>query len=1083
MKFIAFCLLIAIATGNIFGQVQFELVRPLPPSPQNITHFIGVAQGSAAFADIDGDNDQDVLLIGDDNSSSPLTMLYTNDGNGNFEPVPNTPFDDIDRGTITFIDIDGDNDQDLFLTGAELYGTQRVADLYLNDGLGNFSLVAGNPFAEVSNSAVAFADIDGDNDADLLITGYTGSTYISELYTNNGSGNFSLVNGTPFDGLSFSSVAFADIDADSDQDLLITGRDNFGGEVSELYVNNGMGSFSLASGTPFKDVYRSSVAFEDVDGDNDMDIVITGKYDYFLGDAIAELYLNDGTGSFSLAATTPFEGVEYGAIEFNDVDNDNDPDLLITGQADSYMRISRLYINDGAGNFTQKTGAGAPFEGVHYSSVCFADVDADSDDDVLLIGGNSSSQSIAKLYINDSTGNFSLATNGPLQAAAFGDLAFADIDGDSDQDLLMAGVDQYTDAATDLYFNDGMGNYSLDSNANITGRSSSSLQFSDFDSDTDLDFVISGRSSFGSYYASLYTNNGSGDFTLVSGTPFTQIYESSLAVADVDGDNDSDIVRTGRDLSNQVMTKLFKNDGTGTFSLDSITGLGNVNDGDLAFADVDMDGDPDLLLTGFNDQGQRVAQLYANDGTGSFSLLSTPFTGVSKSSVAFSDVDGDNDPDLLLTGLNSSSQPITELYSNNGSGAFSLVSGTPFDGVENGSVAFADVDSNGLPDVIVSGLNTAGQPIAKLYLNNGAANFSLLPSVPFTGVEYSSVAFADIDGDNDSDVLITGRTAQNIYIAQLFRNLGCPSVASVQTITACDSLTWTNGITYTQNNISAKDTLTNFLGCDSIVTLNLTINHSSTTTDVISACDSYTWIDGVTYTSSNNTATHILTTSNGCDSLITLNLTIKNSSSTTEVIEACNQYTWIDGVTYTTSNNTASHTLTNSSGCDSTVMLDLTIISIDTSVTPNLNSLSANESGASYQWLDCNNNFTPITGATGRSFSPTVNGSYAVEITKNNCTDTSGCYLVNDVGSSSFDAEQPVKVFPNPTDGILKIRLGKTNNSTGINIYNSIGKVVESMNVEGVSELDYSLSAPKGVYTIEIVNSEGLRRYFRVIRN
>ena len=78
----------------------------------------------------------------------------------------------------------------------------------------------------------------------------------------------------------------------------------------------------------------------------------------------------------------------------------------------------------------------------------------------------------------------------------------------------------------------------------------------------------------------------------------------------------------------------------------------------------------------------------------------------------------------------------------------------------------------------------------------------------------------------------------------------------------------------TTSNNSAADTLVNAAGCDSIVTLDLTINYSSTGTDLVTACDSFTWIDGNTYTASNNTATHTLTNAAGCDSVLTLKLTI-----------------------------------------------------------------------------------------------------------------------------------------------------------------------------------------------------------------
>ena len=163
--------------------------------------------------------------------------------------------------------------------------------------------------------------------------------------------------------------------------------------------------------------------------------------------------------------------------------------------------------------------------------------------------------------------------------------------------------------------------------------------------------------------------------------------------------------------------------------------------------------------------------------------------------------------------------------------------------------------------------------------------------------------------------------------------------------TACDSYTWIDGVTYTSNNTSATHTLSNAAGCDSVVTLNLTINSSNTATDVQTACDSYTWIDGVTYTSNNTSATHTLSNAAGCDSVVTLNLTINSSNTATDVQTACDSYTWIDGVTYTSNNTSATHTLSNAAGCDSVVTLNLTINSSNTAT-------DVQTACDSYTWID-----------------------------------------------------------------------------------------------------------------------------------
>ena len=152
------------------------------------------------------------------------------------------------------------------------------------------------------------------------------------------------------------------------------------------------------------------------------------------------------------------------------------------------------------------------------------------------------------------------------------------------------------------------------------------------------------------------------------------------------------------------------------------------------------------------------------------------------------------------------------------------------------------------------------------------------------------------------------------------------STSGTDTQTHCDSYTWIDGITYTESNDSATFVLTNSVGCDSIVTLDLTILNATNNTDNQTHCESYTWIDGITYTESNDSATFVLTNSVGCDSLVTLDLTILNATNDTDIQTYCESYTWIDGITYTESNDSATFVLTNSVGCDSIVTLDLTIL-------------------------------------------------------------------------------------------------------------------------------------------------------------
>ena len=305
----------------------------------------------------------------------------------------------------------------------------------------------------------------------------------------------------------------------------------------------------------------------------------------------------------------------------------------------------------------------------------------------------------------------------------------------------------------------------------------------------------------------------------------------------------------------------------------------------------------------------------------------------------------------------------------------------------------------------------------------------------------------------------------------------CNSYATISP-TACDTYTVPSGNeTYTTSG-TYYDTIPNAVGCDSIITINLTMHYNNTGTDVITACDSYTWIDGNTYTSSNNTATHTLENIHGCDSVVTLDLTMHYSNAGTDVITACDSYTWIDGNTYTSSNNTATHTLENVHGCDSVITLDLTINTVDVSVKENGLTFTANANEANYQWINCDNDYTPIDGETGQSFTPIENGSYAVIVDNGLCADTSMCYTVTVTGINRIE-NNPLDIYPNPANDIIEIGIVE-NEILKIKVFNMSGKKVlekipetqnEKIDLSGFGNGLYIImvETDKEIYTSKII--------------
>ncbi|MBO5728355.1 MAG: SUMF1/EgtB/PvdO family nonheme iron enzyme [Paludibacteraceae bacterium] len=142
------------------------------------------------------------------------------------------------------------------------------------------------------------------------------------------------------------------------------------------------------------------------------------------------------------------------------------------------------------------------------------------------------------------------------------------------------------------------------------------------------------------------------------------------------------------------------------------------------------------------------------------------------------------------------------------------------------------------------------------------------------------------------------------------------------TVTACDSYTWSDGNTYTESGVY-YDSLQTIHGCDSIEVLTLTINNSVVVPYTVTTCDSYTWSDGNTYTES-GVYYDSLQTIHGCDSVEVLTLTINNSVVVPYTVTACDSYTWSDGKTYTES-GVYYDSLQTIHGCDSVEVLTLTI--------------------------------------------------------------------------------------------------------------------------------------------------------------
>lgn len=309
-----------------------------------------------------------------------------------------------------------------------------------------------------------------------------------------------------------------------------------------------------------------------------------------------------------------------------------------------------------------------------------------------------------------------------------------------------------------------------------------------------------------------------------------------------------------------------------------------------------------------------------------------------------------------------------------------------------------------------------------------------------------------------------------IYTETLTNAAGCDSIAtldltinapsaSVDTVVACDSFVWIDGLTYTSSNSTATDTFTNVLGCDSVVTLNLTINNSTLSVDTVVACDTFVWIDGTTYTSSNFTATDTLTSISGCDSVIVLNLTILNATTGVDVVVACDSFTWIDSVTYYTDNTTATYMLSNVAGCDSAVTLNLTIGTATSGI-------DVIEACQSYTWVDGNTYITDnntatfaLLNANGCDSVVTLNLTIKPSVGVNVFATACNSYTWNGVAYTTTGAYADTLTAANGCDSIVTLVLTVNSVDTAITVSNNGGTLTAPASATGYQWINCATNA------------------------
>jgi len=282
----------------------------------------------------------------------------------------------------------------------------------------------------------------------------------------------------------------------------------------------------------------------------------------------------------------------------------------------------------------------------------------------------------------------------------------------------------------------------------------------------------------------------------------------------------------------------------------------------------------------------------------------------------------------------------------------------------------------------------------------------------------------------------------------------------------CKSYTSPSGkYTVTQTS-TFYDTIVNEAGCDSIIKITFK-NLSAKKTISVTACYKYknwnkkkTWTQsGVYYDTLRNYAF--------CDSIVTINLTINNAKRDTVNESSCRYFIMKGKPIVINATGTYNDTLiAKSTGCDSIVTRNVNIVNIDKYVIHDGSLLTARALNATYQWINCSKNNTIIDTATKRSFVAPKNEMYGVIITQNGCTDTSDCIQVTNAKNTPISAYN-FEINPNPNKGTFTLK-SNIHTPVSIAIFNSVGAIVyEKQNVTA-NDLKIELNQKAGIYHVRI---------------
>ena len=523
------------------------------------------------------------------------------------------------------------------------------------------------------------------------------------------------------------------------------------------YQNLGNGSFGAEQILNNQAINANQVIAADLDGDTDLDVISAS-----LGNNRISWYQNLGNGSFSNEQLIS-DSVAYAfSVQAADLDGDGDNDLVATSQSQAKV----LWFENLGGNFgpVQVISDTYSFPG----DIALGDMDNDGDNDVV-VGSHILPNSEIVWFENQGAAGF-----GAMQTIATGvtscfTVFLKDINNDDLPEVF------YGDGQADRIRwvqNQGGGSFGNVQTLPGTADMPRDIVLEDMDLDGQPDLVAA----LFSFNNVVWYRNTGGAFELQPEITTGTLGPSDIELGDYDGDGDLDVITTTPQVASQKSIVQIENLGNGTFGVAREIVTNSKRAGEVEMADADGDGDLDLFLRTFSQYGW-----YENMGAGNYGTYHNIVTNfnLGLSLLRVADLNGDGLVDCLTS--NSSDDEIG-YYPNLGGGSFGTFQFIDPNIDAPRSLETADLDNDGDLDVLYSSSNSGN---IGWYENQGSGNFSAVQHIPLINgvIPYHAFA-ADLDGDGLKEIVFGNTNSFNAGTAVAFKNLGNGNFGAVSSLTA-----------------------------------------------------------------------------------------------------------------------------------------------------------------------------------------------------------------------------------------------------------------------------------------------------------